>query len=125
MVTELIRGKWWSFGWGRSVVIESTTDTGVDVALTVLTPTGQLRRITSVDVHYTVPVSLDITLTFRSGLGAIFDTVQEVKTLVVAQDWHWVPLGDRYLTDLDAFEVFTPSPGPGGIASVTMKSEVF
>ena len=125
MATEQIRGKWWQFGWTRNVVVESSAESAVDTPVTLLTPTGQMRRITSVDVHYLAPVSLDIILTLRSGVGAFFDTVQEKKTLASAQDWHWVPLGDRFLSGLDVFEVLTPAGGVGITGAATVKSEVF
>ena len=45
--TSVTRGRWWSIGTGRPVLLEGNTDSAVKAPVTLLTPTGRIRRITS------------------------------------------------------------------------------
>ena len=116
---------WRNSGWSRPLVVERDTDSALDTLVTLLTPSGQLRRITSVDVHYSNVVTLDVTISLKSGAGAAWDTVRGKITLTGAQDLHWIPDGDCFLSDDDALEVLAPAGGAGITGGVSVYSEVF
>lgn len=107
------------------ITLKTDTGSAVDTLVTLATPTGDLRRITSVKVNYSAAVSLDVTITFKSGVDSKFDVVEKVHTLSVAKDLAWYPNGDLDLDTLDALEVKAPAGGATIEGAVTIKSEVY
>ena len=123
-LTNQTRGKWWSIGTGRPALIEVNTDSGVNALVTLLTTTGQLRRITSVTVKYSANVSLDVTITLLSGAGVSWNVEQHKKTLSGANTVIWYPDGDLLLSDTDVLEVLVPAGGADITGAAAIYSKV-
>lgn len=118
--SELSKGQW-----SRPIVLNTTTESDINALVTALTPAGQLRRILSVDVHYSAPVSLDVTITLKSGAGSAWDTVWLKDTLAGIQDSHWASNGNHFISDSDVLEVLAPAGGASVECGVSIYSEVF
>lgn len=125
LVTNETRGKWFSIGAGRSALIETNRDSGVNALITLLTPVGRLRRITSITVKYSAVVSLDVTVTLLSGAGALWDVEQHKETLSATDTVIWYPSGDLFLSDADILEVLAPAGGAAVTSAVAIYSEIF
>lgn len=107
------------------VTLKTDTGSAVNALVTLTTPTGDLRRIDSVKVKYSAAVSLDVTITFRSGVDPKFDVLEKTITLSSKKDITWYPKGELKLTESDALEVKAPAGGAAVEGTVTIKSEVF
>jgi len=100
------------------------TDRAVGAILTMACPQGGAAfRLDKVTVHYSAPVTLNVTVTLDSGAGAAWDCLQRTIALNVNQDGVWIPDEELLFSLDDAIIVVAPSGGGGVTGAVSVYLE--
>jgi len=100
------------------------SDSAVNALLTVNTQQGGAAfRLDKVTVHYSAPVTLDVTVTLDSGAGAAWDALLLTIALAVAQNGVWIPDEELIFSGDDALIVVAPDGGAGVTGAVAIYLE--
>jgi hypothetical protein len=105
--------------------LSKDTTTSQNLALAALSYTtswGRARKIESVAIHFSVPVSETITITLDSVNGANYDVVLDEFTMVAQQDYVFRPQGELNVHAGDNIKTECTQANLTGVAYVTIKS---
>lgn len=92
---------------------------------TLATATGLKRRILFVTCQYSSAVSLSVTITLISALGAGYNTTLATLVFSSNQSGLWVPATSRFvLAPGDQLQVVAPDGGVGVTSAVAIYDEI-
>ncbi len=110
---------------GRGCRVIRDYDVSVaNTAKTVSTVAGETRRIVSVTVTYSAPVTVNVDITVNSGAGAAYDNLVQTIALSGARWAYWTPNKKTILLDDDALDVLAPAGGAGITSAIAIVTEV-
>lgn len=84
---------------------------------------GEACKLVTVYVHFTAPVTEDITISFISAEDSLHNTVISKETITAASDYVFAASGDLALNEKDIIRVAVTNATGVGTAYVTAKAE--
>lgn len=85
-------------------VDRTSNESAPNTAMTVSTPTGEIRQVLFATVKYSGAASVDFVITLNSGAGASWDTVLTTIALAGGTSGVWIPDEAVFIVDTDVID---------------------
>lgn len=79
-------------------------------------------ELVTVYIHFDVPVTEEVKISFKSAIGDAFDTLIDAKTLQNAQDYVYAASGEVAFNAGDKIRVQISNANLEGVAGITVKA---
>lgn len=79
-------------------------------------------ELVTVYIHFDAPVTEEVKVSFKSGIGEAFDTLIDAKTLQGAQDYVYAAAGEVAFNAGDKVRVQVTNANEAGLAGITVKA---
>lgn len=79
-------------------------------------------ELVTVYIHFDQAVTEDVSISFKSAVGAAFDTLIDAKTLQGAQDYVYAASGEVAFNEGDKVRVQITNANEVGVAGITVKA---